>query len=78
MKSQIKILKIFIFTVLFALGIHVVFVLIMGLIFIGKYSPIRFLKHMFPALATAFSTDSSVATLRVTMDCLEKNVGISK
>ena len=33
---------------------------------------------MFPALATAFSTDSSVATLPVTMESLEKNVGVSK
>lgn len=73
-----KPLAFYMFTVLLALFIHVFFILIMALIFIGKYSPIKFIKHVFPALATAFSTDSSVATLPVTMECLEKNVGISK
>jgi proton glutamate symport protein len=76
--SAFKPLAFYMFTVLLALGVHVFFILIMALIFVGKYSPIKFLKNMFPALATAFSTDSSVATLPVTMDCLEKNVGVSK
>ena len=33
---------------------------------------------MFPAIATAFSTDSSIVTLPVTMECVEKNIGVSK
>ncbi|RAP37195.1 dicarboxylate/amino acid:cation symporter [Candidatus Marinamargulisbacteria bacterium SCGC AAA071-K20] len=76
--SAFKPLAFYMFTVVLALSVHVFFVLIMGLVFIGKYSPIKFLKNMFPSLATAFSTDSSVATLPVTMECLEKNVGVSK
>ena len=48
------------------------------LFFIGRYSPYEFFVKMFPAIATAFSTDSSIGTLPVTMDCLEKNVGVSK
>ena len=44
----------------------------------SRYQIHRFVKQMFPALVTAFSTDSSMATLPVTMRCLEKNAGVSK
>jgi proton glutamate symport protein len=64
--------------VLIGLAIHVTVTLSGALIFIAQYSPITLAKKMFPAFATAFSTDSSIATLPVTMDCLEKNVGVSK
>ncbi len=64
--------------VLIGLAIHATVTLSSALIFIAQYSPITLFKKMFPAFATAFSTDSSVATLPVTMDCLEKNVGVSK
>ncbi|MAH81615.1 MAG: dicarboxylate/amino acid:cation symporter [Rickettsiales bacterium] len=65
-------------TVLIALITHLVFTLSGILIIIVKYSPIVFLKKMFPAIATAFSTDSSIVTLPVTMECIEKNIGVSK
>jgi len=64
-------------TVLVALLIHFVFTLSGILLIIVKYSPITFFKKMFPAIATAFSTDSSIVTLPVTMDCLENNIGVS-
>jgi Na+/H+-dicarboxylate symporter len=76
--AAFKPLALYMATVLIGLALHSLFVLSGILVFIGKYSPITFVKRMFPALATAFSTDSSVATLPVTMECLEKNVGISK
>ena len=38
----------------------------------------KFLGGVRDAQITAFSTSSSVATLPVTMDCLEKNIGASK
>lgn len=38
----------------------------------------RFLKGMSPAQALAFSTSSSAATLPVTMECIENNLGINK
>ena len=38
----------------------------------------RFLKAMSPAQFLAFSTSSSAATLPVTMDCVQDNIGVSK
>ncbi len=76
--SAFKPLALYMATVIIALLIHALFTLSGILVFVGKYSPITFVKRIFPALATAFSTDSSIATLPVTMECLEKNVGVSK
>ena len=39
---------------------------------IGKVSPRRFFKEMFPAMMFAFSSDSSLATLPVTTECTRK------
>ncbi len=44
---------------------------------IAKVSPIRHFKAMAPAIVTAFSTSSSSATLPITIDCVEKRVGVS-
>ncbi|MDH4092321.1 MAG: dicarboxylate/amino acid:cation symporter, partial [Cyclobacteriaceae bacterium] len=41
-----------------------------------RYS--RFVKAVLPAQILGFSTSSSAATLPVTMDCAEKNLGISE
>lgn len=41
-----------------------------------KYS--RFIKAVLPAQILGFSTSSSAATLPITMDCAEKNLGISE
>ena len=38
----------------------------------------KFFKNMGPAQLMAFSTSSSAATLPVTMDCVEENMGVSK
>tara|TARA_B100000427_G_scaffold280371_1_gene250975 strand:- start:3047 stop:4267 length:1221 start_codon:yes stop_codon:yes gene_type:complete len=65
-------------TVLIAIAIHLLFTLSSILIIVARYSPVTFFQKIFPAIATAFSTDSSIATLPVTMECLEKNVGVSK
>ncbi|MEZ5004632.1 MAG: dicarboxylate/amino acid:cation symporter [Chitinophagales bacterium] len=43
---------------------------------IVKKSPLWFLKHLSPAQLTAFSTSSSVATLPVTMECVEEHLGV--
>lgn len=41
-------------------------------------SPARFYKKFYPAMAVAFSTASSSATLPVTMDIVENDIGASK
>ncbi len=47
-------------------------------ILIKKMSYKKFLKGMRQAQITAFSTSSSVATLPVTMDCVENKLGVSE
>jgi len=64
-------------TVVLGLGIHACVTLPILLFVFARYSPLRFFRHVFSAVATAFSTASSAATLPITMDCLEENAGIS-
>ena len=65
------------------------FVIVFGLIFMivvyctlvllfTKTNPIWFLKQISPAQLLAFSTSSSAATLPVTMDRVEKYIGVDK
>ncbi len=44
---------------------------------VGGFRPWPHYRSMLPALLTAFSTASSSATLPVTMECVEKNAGVS-
>lgn len=56
-----------------ALGLVIFcFVLIPLLLKAVGISPIQYLKAVYPALITAFSTSSSAATLPVTLECVEK------
>jgi Na+/H+-dicarboxylate symporter len=70
-------LALFFITVLLGLAIHMFGVLPLLVRALGGVSPIAHYRAMSPALLTAFSTASSSATLPITMDCLEKNVGVS-
>jgi proton glutamate symport protein len=70
-------LAVFALTVLGALAFHALVTLPILVRLIAKVSPLWLYKAVSPALLTAFSTASSSATLPVTMDCLEKNVGAS-
>ena len=67
----------FFFTVVLALGIHFAVTLPLLLRVLGRVSPLRHYRAVSPALLTAFSTASSSATLPITMDCVEKNAGVS-
>lgn len=44
---------------------------------VGGFRPWPHYRAMLPALLTAFSTASSSATLPVTLECVEKNAGVS-
>lgn len=75
--SVIKPLFVYMATVVLGLIIHACITLPLLLRTFGKYSPVKFIQDVFSAVATAFSTASSAATLPITMDCLQENTGVS-
>jgi len=64
-------------TVIIALAIHVGIILPLFLRFVGKVHAYKMFPAMAPAMLTAFSTSSSSATLPITMERVEENVGVS-
>lgn len=74
--EAIEKLALYMATVGLGLAIHGCLTLPALLIVVGRYSPVKFFKHMLSAVATAFSTASSAAALPVTMECLEKKAGV--
>ena len=70
-------LAVFAVSVLAALAVHAFITLPLLLRFIGKVNPFKTIKAVAQAMLTAFSTASSSATLPVTMECVEDNVGVS-
>lgn len=44
---------------------------------VGKLNPIKYFNKILPAQIIAFTTQSSIATLPVNIECLEKKVGVS-
>jgi Na+/H+-dicarboxylate symporter len=75
--TAVRPLMIFAFTVLAALAFHALVTLPLLMRFVGRINPYKMFPAMAPALLTAFSTASSSATLPITMDCVEKNAGVS-
>lgn len=73
--EELRSLGMYVVTVLFGLLIHAGITLPLILFFLGRKTLLRFLKGIFDALATAFSTASSSATLPVTMECIEDKLG---
>lgn len=67
----------FFISVLAGLALQFLVVLPLLLSFVGRVNPLRTYRAMAPALLTAFSTCSSAATLPLTMQCVEKNAGVS-
>lgn len=57
--------------------IHAVFVYASCVKVLGKMSPLKFFKEMIPAMLFAYSSDSSLATLPVSMKCTQK-LGVPK
>ena len=67
----------FFLSVVIALAIHFFITLPVLLRLVAGVSPWRHYRAMAPALFTSFSTASSAATLPLTMECVEKNAGVS-
>ena len=60
-------------------GLGLMFCFYMLILFlITKKNPFLFVKQISPAQLLAFSTASSAATLPVTMNCIEKRVGVDR
>ena len=72
-----KPLALFFVTVVLALATHFFVVMPVLLRVVGRVNPWRHYRAMLPALLTAFSTSSSSATLPMTIECVEKNAGVS-
>jgi proton glutamate symport protein len=70
-------LAVFAIAVLIALAIHAFITLPLLLRFVGRANPIKTMVGASKAMLTAFSTASSSATLPVTMECVEENIGVS-
>jgi len=70
-------LAIFAVAILFALAVHAFVTLPLLLRFVGRVDPIKTISGASKAMLTAFSTASSSATLPVTMECAEQNIGVS-
>ncbi len=67
----------YVITIALGLSLHILFVLpTIFYLFTGK-NPVLHFRAMAPAMATAFSTSSSNATLPMTIKCIEKNAGVS-
>ncbi len=71
-------LGIFMVTVLLGLMIHGLIILPLALWVFGRTNPFLYMHQMRGALMTAFGTDSSSATLPVTIECAETLGGVSK
>lgn len=67
----------FFLTALFSLLGHALVTLPLLLWLVARVNPWHHYRAMSPAMLTAFSTASSSATLPLTMECVEKNVGVS-
>jgi len=72
-----KALALYAITLLLALSIMIGFYALM-VRFVIKKNPSFFFKGIAPAQLLAFSTSSSAATLPVTMECVEGNLGVDK
>ncbi|MBT7618514.1 MAG: dicarboxylate/amino acid:cation symporter, partial [Calditrichaeota bacterium] len=64
-------------TIATGLSIHLLVVLPLIFFLVTRINPVHHYRAMASAMATAFSTSSSNATLPVTMRCVEENVGVS-
>lgn len=72
-----KALALYAITLLLGLAAMIIVYSIIVKVFTGR-SPSSFFRGIAPAQLLAFSTSSSAATLPVTMECVEENLGVDK
>ena len=72
-----KALALYAITLLLGLAAMIIVYSIIIKVFTGR-SPSSFFRGIAPAQLLAFSTSSSAATLPVTMECVEENLGVDK
>lgn len=76
--NELILLQYYARNVILGLFLHGFFILPLLYFLILKKNPFNYIKHMFTALITAFSTASSSATLPITIDCVENKAKISQ
>ncbi|MCP4633824.1 MAG: dicarboxylate/amino acid:cation symporter [candidate division Zixibacteria bacterium] len=76
--QKIPSISLYIFTVLLALSIHALVTLPIVCQLFSKHSPLELFRGMRAALAMAFSSASSSATLPLTLKCARENTWIKK
>lgn len=75
--SSFKALGLYMVTIAGALSIHLFVTLPLLLLLLGRIKPSIHFRNMIEPLTMAFSSSSSAATLPVTMNAVEKRVGVS-
>lgn len=76
--SAMKAMGSYMVVILAALAIHAAFTYGGTIAFLAKKNPIWFFKKFAPAMTVAFSTSSSTATLPVSMEVAQKDLGVPK
>ncbi|KAL9964518.1 hypothetical protein ACROYT_G028172 [Oculina patagonica] len=76
--DALRLLGMFMVTVIVGLLIHVLVVLPIIFVAITRKNPYKFMRGLREAMVTAFGTDSSSATLPTTMRCVEEKNGIDR
>ncbi len=76
--GAIKQLGMYFFVVLLALFLHMILVYGGAIKFLAKRSPIWFFKGFAPAMTVGFSSSSSNATLPISLECAQDNLGVRK
>lgn len=75
--DSFRALGLYMVTIASGLALHLFVVLPLLLLFLGRIRPSIHFRNMAEAIAMAFSTSSSGATLPVTLQAVEKKVGVS-
>ena len=74
----IRAMGLYMSVVVLALLVHAIATYGSTILFLAKRNPIEFFKGFFPAMAVAFSTSSSSATLPVSMKTAQETLGVPK